>query len=375
MGQELVVPQEFSVPAKAFAAAGLTADQDNAATGIGQSYGVISYRGGNWKLRYRGKSFPLVDPSIAMTPGLPLAPLRNLDCIILESSPYKSKSYYAGGYKDGDNSPPGCASMNGLTPDDGVKHKEAEHCALCQHNVMKTRPNGKKGKDCTDYKRCAVLILPTITQASIGQALTEPVFLRVPPASLNGLAILGETMTDRGFHSSTYITRITFNPEKTHQEFLFQPLKPIAENEAPAVLAIRNDPTVHRILGLDKERSEPDTKASEPVFPPSTGAPSVSGITSTGLTGLGTTPAGSSNGLGDVLPVIEVAPRAPLVSLASVTGLDSLGGATPATPQAAPAPAAQTAGTATEAATQDTGTVEQSDSALDDMVAGIIAKG
>jgi NADH dehydrogenase/NADH:ubiquinone oxidoreductase subunit G len=77
----------------------------------------------------------------------------------------------------------------------------------------------------------------------------EPVFLRVPAASLNDLALLGEGMSAQGFHYASYITRIGFNPEKPHPQMTFRALQALTDKEAPVVLPLREDPTAIRITG------------------------------------------------------------------------------------------------------------------------------
>lgn len=245
MGQELIIPDSFKTmaPAKAFAM--LNPQEDNLADGIGQSYGVIRYRGKQWSLRYRGQEYPFM---MALGDGTQTY-ASYLDVIILSQPGVKSKSYYLKylpGQSDGEA--PLCSSINGVTPDAGVRQMQAQACGICPRNVWKTDPQtGRKGRECQDYKRLAVLLMPAATQKMLGEALLEPVFLRVPPASLNSLAIMGETMAAQGYHYSAYITRITFDPQAPHPQMQFRPLQGVTDEEAPAVMKIRNDPLVQRI--------------------------------------------------------------------------------------------------------------------------------
>lgn len=247
MGQELQIPQTFKVPglagqSQAFAA--LNPQDDNLAEGIGQSYGVIGYKGKVWSLRHRGERHNFVRPDDGTPSG-------HIDVVILGQAHHKSKSFYKKydpNTSDGDR--PICSSIDGLVPDADVAAKQSETCALCPRNVWKTDPTtGRKGRECTDYKRLAVLVLPTQTKAMLGAPLMEPVFLRVPPASLNSLAILGETMANQGFHFSSYITRISFDPNEAHPKMDFRPLQPLTDQEAPIILEMRAEPTVGRITG------------------------------------------------------------------------------------------------------------------------------
>ena len=84
-------------------------------------------------------------------------------------------------------------------------------------NVWKTDANGKKGRECTDFKRLAVLLMPAQTKAMLGTPLMEPVFLRIPPALINELGTFGDRMNAMGWHySSSYITRISFDPTQSY---------------------------------------------------------------------------------------------------------------------------------------------------------------
>ena len=252
MGQELTLPANFKGPAKAFAAAGLNAQDDNLASGIGQSYAVINYKGKVWSLRYRGerKTFIRADDG---------TPANYLDVIVLGQAKDKSKSFFAKydpNAGDGGDRPL-CASMNGLLPDDDVAEPQSETCALCPRNVWKTDPQtGHRGRDCQDYKRLAVLILPTQTKLILGSPLMEPAFLRVPAASLNSLAIMGETMSKQGYHYSSYITRITFDPQKSWPEMQFRPVQELTDAEAPVIVELIHNPLVERITIGDASRRD-----------------------------------------------------------------------------------------------------------------------
>jgi hypothetical protein len=222
----------------------LNAQEDNLAEGIGQSYGVVGYKGKVWSLRYHGERHTILRPD----DGTPSA---HLDVIILGQTKNKSKSYYDD-WKDGSQERPICSSMDGIVPDSDVVRRQCESCAVCPRNVWKTDPQtGRKGRECTDYKRLAVLILPVQTQKLFGKPLVEPVFLRVPPDSLNSLAVMGETMAQQGFHYSSYIARITFDPQKAHPSMVFRPVQPLSEQEVPVILDLRADPIVGRITGGD----------------------------------------------------------------------------------------------------------------------------
>jgi hypothetical protein len=260
MSTELVIPFEGQKPSAAFAS---LAPTESLAEGIGSSYPVIGYKGKNWSLRYRGDRhmFTRADDG---------TPLPYLDVIILRQASAKSKSFYEGGFVEGasDGKRPVCASLNGVTPDTDVVAKQCDTCVLCPRNEWKVDQNGRKTRECSDYKRLAVLVLPNLTKAILGAPLMEPAFLRVPPASLNDLGIFGDTMSRKGFHFSTFITRVAFDPEQSHPKFVFKPLQQLSDAEAPVVLAMREDPMALRITGEDQAVKQQLAAPTKPVEQP-----------------------------------------------------------------------------------------------------------
>lgn len=252
MGNEVVNLEGFKgqKPAQAFVQA-LNSTQDSLADGIGSSYGVIGYKGKVWSLRLRGERHTFVRPDDG-------TPASYIDVIILRQAHHKSKSYYE---KYDPNASEGtrpiCSSLDGVVPDEDVAIKQAEACAICPRNAWKVNAEGRKGRECTDYKRLAVLVVPSLTRVLLGTPLLEPVFLRIPPASLNDLAIVGETMDKQGWHYSSYVMRISFDPDQPHPKMVFRPLQALTGDEAPVVLPMREDAMALRITGEDQTRDGP----------------------------------------------------------------------------------------------------------------------
>ena len=391
MGQELTLPANFKGPAKAFAAAGLNAQDDNLASGIGQSYAVVNYKGKVWSLRYRGerKTFIRADDG---------TPANYLDVIVLGQAKDKSKSFFAKydpNAGDGGDRPL-CASMNGLLPDDDVAEPQSETCALCPRNVWKTDPQtGHRGRDCQDYKRLAVLILPTQTKLILGSPLMEPAFLRVPAASLNSLAIMGETMSKQGYHYSSYITRITFDPQKSWPEMQFRPVQELTDAEAPVIVELIHNPLVERITIGDASRRDANglqVVNPRPLPPSATQAPAPTTIV-TQASGLGTTmpapspaapsaPLAIDSGLSTNAPAstgfLPTPPPPSSVDSGMLSGGAS--GVIPAPPAPDQSssvltvdPGQQNGTTTVIAAPPDAGVAEESDTDLDARIAGILA--
>ena len=270
MANEVVNTETFKMTAPSKAFAGIDPAVNDLSEGIGSSYGIIGYKGKVWTLRYRGEKYTFTSK---MADGS-VVPANSIDVIIVGQAKGKSKSYYkAYDPNQSEGERPVCSSLDSIVPDEGVQQKQHDNCALCPRNVWKVDANGRKGRECSDYKRLAVLILPTQSATAMGGApLMEPVFLRVPPASLNNLAVMGETMTKQGWPPIAYITRISFDTTVAHPQLIFQALQGLTDKEAPVVLPFASDPQTLRITGMDQDRTAllqaPAAPAPAPVAAP-----------------------------------------------------------------------------------------------------------
>jgi len=179
----------------------------------------------------------------------------------------------------------------------------------------------------------------------------DPMFLRVPPDSLNSLAIMGDTMTSQGFHYSTYLTRISFDPQKAHPCMQFRPLQPLNDQEAEVVIELRKNPIIERITGGD---ATPQIQAVGSALAPA-------GSTATGLGAIASSKSAASTNPPETLPwegqVIENTPTAGLSSgLVKPAAPTNKGTAQPATPKRATSSGGRTksGSTANESLAQST---------------------
>ena len=365
-----------------------TADPDlpmdeSLAGGIGTSYGIVGYKGKMWSLRYRGETHLFKNPKGELAPAIYVA--------ILHAAPGKSKSYFPN-YEDNASDPPLCSSLDGIVPDEGVEQQQAEACAVCPRNVLKTQPNGRRGKECQDYKRLAVMLMPNATAPMFGEPLLEPVFLRVPPASLNSLAMLEQRMGPKGlgYHYSAYLTKISFvqvdakGQPMAYPQMEFYAVRPFTPEEMVPIKDMRKNPQCQRITGegggqraltgptnssvnlaaftkpapkqLEAIPNQPSPAATGPLI-----VPSATIVSDDAETGLGLTSAKQ--------------PGAQTVSPSETpTWVRDVQGAPEGTSQPIAVPVKETAPAHMTTTAADTGEPEESDAELDARIAGVIAK-
>lgn len=240
-----VVPVNFGPVSNRFV--GQKVENDLAA-GVSTGFGVISFRGKVWRIKYRGEERDLMRPDGD-------GPAHSIEVVIVRSSTIVSKIFYKEGYKEGSTESPDCFSTNGQTPDASSKNKQANTCAGCPMNAWGSRitPAGKPGKACSDSKRVVVVPLNDIANEVFG----GPMLLRVPAASLQDAASYATTIGQLGYPIEAVGTRIAFDTKEAYPKLLFSAIRPLTDAEADKVLALREDPRVARILAEGSEHAAP----------------------------------------------------------------------------------------------------------------------
>jgi hypothetical protein len=250
------------VPASQFA----HLDPDEAlGEGILGGFTSLSYRGKVWRLRHGGNEYMFVrDDDGTQIPYI--------DVVILARSPDISKVYYPGQYEEDRTGPPVCTSLRGDKPDPGVPEPQADCCAICPHNAWTTLPTGRRGKECQDHRRVAVMLLPTVTKKLLGAPLYEPVFLKIPPGSLPAFKAYGRELRDIRAHFASLVTRIGFDPDpKKLFALQFRRGHPLSNSDADVILPLLSSPETKRLIGdapVIREIEGPSAPAKQQIIRP-----------------------------------------------------------------------------------------------------------
>lgn len=132
----------------------------------GASLPTLSIRGKEFRFRWNGQEQSTRS--------------RSLDCVLVAARPNVSRRWYAEKYSSGSIEAPDCYAVDGLKPDAGCGSPQAASCAACPKGQFgsKITPSGKKGKECSDYKR--LVVLPVFD----GKLFDSPMVLDVPATSL-----------------------------------------------------------------------------------------------------------------------------------------------------------------------------------------------
>lgn len=210
------------------------------------SFGVIGYKGKNWRIKYRGEEILVKDSR-----GLPEAAL---EVVIVGVSPNISKAYYEKKWNEGDSGAPDCYSVNGVHPVAASPKKQCDSCAACPQNVWGSRvtDQGKKAKNCQDSRRIAVVPAADIANTDFG----GPMLLSLPPMSLSGLSMFAKELGRLGGQPFMVATQLTFAPELAYPQIEFKALRWVTDEEAVTVKELLDDPQIGRMLTEEIETAE-----------------------------------------------------------------------------------------------------------------------
>jgi len=199
--------------------------EEDLSGGVTGGFAIVSIRGSKWRIKYAGNEDPVVNEEGEPKPSL--------EVVMVDASPALSKIFYAANYSEGDAEAPDCSSVNGVTPDVGVANKQADSCAMCEHNQWGSRitESGKKAKTCHDSRRIAVVPLGDLENESYG----SPMLLRIPAASLGDLKTFDAQLRGKGISYRTIGMRLGFDMNASYPKLTFKAVRRLTEDELTIV--------------------------------------------------------------------------------------------------------------------------------------------
>jgi hypothetical protein len=258
MANEITLPKGFGAVSPVFG--GGTKTNDELGAGVASSYGVVGFKGKVWSIRFQGNDEPVMREDGD-------GPKNSIEVVIVKASPAISKIFYKGGYVEGSNAAPDCWSADGVKPDGSVQNKVSSTCAACPMNAWGSRVTdaGKQGKACADSRRVAVVPVNDMDNELFG----GPLLLRIPAASLKDLKAYGDLLNSYQYPYYACATRIAFDPKEAYPKFVFSAIRPLTDDEAKKVMALRDDKRVSTVLSETAETRAAATQEAAPAVPSS----------------------------------------------------------------------------------------------------------
>jgi hypothetical protein len=234
------------------------------AEGVGESFPVVSLRGGKWHIKWQGEETLLEDARGR--------PLQEISVVILDAGPI-SKQWFESQYvneKVSHGRAPDCFSMNGVKPESQSPKPQSATCAPCPHNIWgsagrenKATVEGKgRGKACSDGRRLALMLPPGMV-AGREKEIT-PALLRIPPTSLKPLKNYGRELDGMGLDFDMVVTTMSFAGDATQPVVVFERESVLSEEEYQVVIdTAETDDSVKRMIwapvtSVTAEPDEPD---------------------------------------------------------------------------------------------------------------------
>lgn len=228
--------------------------------GAGLDIPFLSIRGKEFRFRYQGEETSTRS--------------RHIDVVMVRGRPNMSKRWYGSKYEPGSVEGPDCYSLDGVTPAGDSTAIQSDKCATCPRNQFgsKITPSGKQGKECSDYKRLAVL--PVLEN----QLTSQPVILDLPYTSLKkskadrrDIQFLQEYSGALNRHRIKpwgVVTRLEFT-DSEYPQVSFSVVRLVTEAEMAQIEAAREDETVDEALSVEQvEASGPITEHAAPAPAP-----------------------------------------------------------------------------------------------------------
>lgn len=270
--------QQLAVPAS-IAAIMEQQLQDDLQTGVGASFAVISIKGKVFQVKYGGHSTPVLVEINGQQYAAPY-----FDVVIPKARAELSKTWYPGGYQDGDDAPPTCWSEDGINPLAPLEQRplaplqgggHCTDCRMCPMNVFgsKMTDDGRKAKACGDTRK--LLVLPMKLDSAGHQTLDSenakyggPMLLRVPAASLKPFAEYGAKLQAMGLAYYGVVTRLEFDPTQAYPKFVLKAVRGLTEYEAGEMVRVRDSAQARQILEGSHTSSAPAAALGAPAPAP-----------------------------------------------------------------------------------------------------------
>jgi hypothetical protein len=242
--------------------------QDSALSqGVGVQFANVSYKGKVFRIKYGGQETMIVDPQTNQ-------PLQYFDVILVDAKKELSKTYYQNGYQEGSNEAPDCSSEDGIHPvAPAGKQPQAVDCRTCPWNAFGSKRSNDgvstNSKACADTRKVVVVPAVNIQNENFG----GPMLLRIPAASLTGLAQFDRTLSAQGVPFFAAIVRVTFDYTVAYPKLQFQAMRFLSDQEFAEVLALRNDSRTRDILNQGNLQAPQNTGALPAAAPAPAPAP------------------------------------------------------------------------------------------------------
>ena len=225
-------------------AAGMSALAKALAGGGGMGGKRISTKGGVFRLYSEGKEVAAIED-------------RHLDVVIVAAAPKVSRTFYAGQYVDGQNTPPTCWSQDGDVPATGCKTAQAASCATCPMNVKGSGQGDSRA--CRYSQRLAVVLANDMEGDVMQVSLAATSIFGREEGGNHPMQSYARAVMAAGGDPSGLVTQMKFDTKAPVPKLFFKPVRWLSAGELEICAAKGASPEA--VAAITMTVSQQDTPA------------------------------------------------------------------------------------------------------------------
>jgi hypothetical protein len=183
----------------------------------------ISIKGGVFRKYVGGKEVAAVED-------------RHMNVIFVKMSPFPSRTYYTGAYKEGEKIAPACWSSDSKTPDPEVKNPQSSSCDTCPMSI-KGSGQGGNGAACRMSWRTAV-VLPNDPAGDVMQlVLPATSAFAKEDGGKWGFRPYCQYLANNNISAKHVITKMQFDTKSPVPKLMFSPVAAVDDDAIPVLEA------------------------------------------------------------------------------------------------------------------------------------------
>lgn len=200
---------------------------------------------------------------------------RAMDIVIVNAAPKTSRTFYTGGYKEGETKLPDCWSNDGVKPDPRGEAVQSTACATCPMNIAGSGEGSTRA--CRYNRRLAVLLGNDVEHSAVYQLVlpSQSIFGKGENGKLP-LEAYAKFLGNNGLTVTSVVTEMRFDTSSATPKLTFRAVRPLTAEELTVAVDMGQSPEAQAAVvfnpgALDRGDNKP--KAEAPKAMPSRAKP------------------------------------------------------------------------------------------------------
>ncbi len=154
---------------------------------------------------------------------------RAMNMVVLNSAPTEYRTFYAGVFKEGENSGPACWSSDGVKPDSVIPTPQHSSCAECPQNI---KGSGQGDSRACRFSRWMAVALENDLEGDVLQLVlpSQSVFGKGEKGKLP-LRQYAKFLDAHNLPITAVVTEMRFDTDSATPKLTFKPIRPLEKAE------------------------------------------------------------------------------------------------------------------------------------------------